>query len=136
MLLYNAIKTPDGTILVSKSRHDYVTHEDKNGFFYAVDGGSEYAKRSTSTNAPPYEELSVYDDGDFEKRRKYFVWGSRYDKEGVPLDKLIMRPIMELDTDHIEAILRTQTQINEMYKDTFEKELRWRKRDETIDTIL
>ena len=38
-LLLNQIKTPDGTILRSHSRHDYVTHVDANGHEYMVDGG-------------------------------------------------------------------------------------------------
>lgn len=135
-ILYNAIRTPDGTILESKDRHDFVSHEDKNGFYYSVDGGNEYLKRSVSPDAPPYEELSLYDDGDFEKRRKYYKWGSRYDKDGNLLEQTILRPIMELDTEHIEAILRTQKQINSDYRDTFEKELLWRKRDNNLNTIL
>lgn len=135
-ILYNAIRTPDGTIIESKDRHDYVSYTDKNGYLYVVDGGNEYLKRSTSTGAPPYEDISIYDDGDFEKRRKYYKWGSRYDKDGTPLGKTIMRSIMELDTSHIEAILDTQKQISAAYRDTFEKELLWRKRDKNIETII
>ena len=33
-LIYNALRTPDGTIIESKSRHDYVTHTDANGKNY------------------------------------------------------------------------------------------------------
>ncbi len=134
-ILYNAIRTPDGTILHSKSTHDYIEYTDKNGHTYIVDGGCDYLKRSVSDAAPPYEDISEYDDGSFEKRRKYFVWGSRFDKDGNTLSKIILRPIMELDTKHIEAILDTQKQINVEYKDTFERELRWRKRDAKIEDL-
>ena len=33
------MRTPDGTILESKHRHDYVTHLDANGNEYMLDGG-------------------------------------------------------------------------------------------------
>ena len=44
-LIYNAIRTPDGTILESRSVHDFVGHTDANGKYYAADGGLEYLKR-------------------------------------------------------------------------------------------
>ena len=49
-LLANRWQTPDGTILWSKHRHDYVEHWDKNGEYYAIDGGastdSAYTRKS------------------------------------------------------------------------------------------
>ena len=41
-LILSRIRTPDGTILTSYHQHDYVTHTDKNGETYMLDGGSEY----------------------------------------------------------------------------------------------
>jgi hypothetical protein len=38
-IVANRIRTPDGTILESKHRHDYVTYTDANGKQYMVDGG-------------------------------------------------------------------------------------------------
>ena len=38
-LVRNAMRTPDGTIIRSRHRHDYVTHKDANGSEYMLDGG-------------------------------------------------------------------------------------------------
>lgn len=73
-ILVNSIMTPDGTILRSRHRHDFIGHEDKNGEFYMVDGGTDYLKRST--NVIPYIELSVYDTDDFDLIRNSL---DRYD---------------------------------------------------------
>ena len=59
-IVLNAIETPDGTVLVSRHRHDYREHTDANGSTYAVDGGSDYLKRSGPRN---YAELSIYLEG-------------------------------------------------------------------------
>lgn len=57
-IIYNAIRTPDGTIISSSHRHDFVTHEDKNGKTYGVDGGTEYLRRIGETL--DCEDLSMY----------------------------------------------------------------------------
>jgi hypothetical protein len=57
-IILNAIQTPDGTVLISKNRYDYVCHKDDNGSFYSVDGGNFYVKRSCEKN--DYKELSVF----------------------------------------------------------------------------
>lgn len=91
-ILVNQIRTPDGTVLVSRHRHDYVTYTDKNGKEYMVDGGNDYLRRNVHTDAP-HEEISVYSDEDFEKIREHFCRGGR-GKDGkealtwVPLQKM------------------------------------------------
>lgn len=124
-LLYNAIKTPDGTILESKHRHDFVEYRDKNGQYYMVDGGLDYSRRGF--DVPDYEDLSIEDDGTHETRRKYLKWGVNYDKDMNKLPKTKFTPIMDLNTDHIEAILNNgYVDGNKFYKGVFEKELEFR----------
>jgi len=119
-LLLNRIKTPDGTILTSYNRHDYLTHKDAiTKEVLMVDGGNDYARRHVGT----YEELSVYDDGSHITRRSALHWGTRGKDNKQPLT---YKPIKDLDSDHIEAILRTQTQISEFYKQVFKDELKYR----------
>ncbi|WP_019531427.1 metallophosphoesterase [Dasania marina] len=57
-IILNQIRTPDGTILTSKHRHDFNSHVDKNGETYIVDGGIEYLKRSI--NKEKFHEMSLY----------------------------------------------------------------------------
>jgi len=119
-LLLNRIKTPDGTILTSYNRHDYLTHKDAiTKEVLMVDGGNDYARRHVGT----YEELSVYDDGSHLTRRSALHWGTRGKDNKQPLT---YKPIKDLDSDHIEAILRTQTQLSEFYKEVFKEELKYR----------
>ena len=119
-LLLNRIKTPDGTILTSYNRHDYLTHKDAiTKEVLMVDGGNDYIRRHVGT----YEELSVYDDGSHTTRRSALHWGTRGRDNKQPLT---YKPIKDLDSDHIEAILRTQTQLSEFYKEVFKEELKYR----------
>lgn len=124
-IILNRIKTPDGTVLTSNSVHDYVSHDDKNGYYYAVDGGQEYLKRCTSEGAPDYEELSLYDIDDFTVIREAFKWGT-YGKKGD--QPLTFRKLCELEDDHIQAILDTQTHISARVRSIFKKEQEHRKK--------
>ena len=125
-ILINRIRTPDGTVLSSYNRHDYVTHLDKNGETYMVDGGTNYLRRNV--NIIPYEELTVVDDGIHETRRENLHWGVNYDKEMNRLKQTEFRPIKDLDTDHIEAILKNYGEvIDKFYKEIFIQELSYRR---------
>jgi hypothetical protein len=101
MMIRNAIRTPDGTILESNSRHDYKSHIDTtNGHTYIVDGGLDYRRRSVGV---PYEELSVSLDDSFEKVREALTWGSRGINGDQPLTQI---RLCDMTTDHIRAVLR------------------------------
>lgn len=119
-ILLNRIQTPDGTILTSYNRHDYVEYKDTlTKEVLMVDGGTDYLRRNVGT----YEELSVYDDGTHITRRSAVHWGTR-GKDGK--QPLVYKPIKDLDLDHIEAILKTQHQISDFYKNVFKEELKYR----------
>lgn len=99
LLIYNAIQTPDGTVLVSRHRHDYKSHKDKNGHTYSVDGGLSYVRRGFETGVPNAKELSLYiPDTSNEEAVKFAAWGS-YGKSGN--EKLRFIPICEMETEHI-----------------------------------
>ncbi len=79
-IILNSIKTPDGTVLISHRRHDYIEHLDrKTNKYYSIDGGMHYLKRGGDND---YIELSVYDDADFDIIRtslyRYNVHTSKY----------------------------------------------------------
>ena len=121
-LVVNKIRTPDGTILWSRHRHDYVTHLDENGEEYMLDGGTDYVR--TSVNEVSAESLAVYTDDDHSVIRERFMWGTR----GLTGDSpLIWKPLKDLEIDHINAILKTQTHIPDWVRTIFENELEYRK---------
>ncbi len=122
MYLYNAIRTPDGTILESLHRHDYVFYRDSNGKGYAVDGGMDYLKRTADSQ--DYEELSLTIEDEHSKLREVFGWFS-YGKTGKEKRHKIL--LKDMDSSHIFAILDTQRQIQGTDVETlFRNELKFR----------
>lgn len=99
-LVYNAIRTPDGTVLESRHRHDYVSHTDKNGDYYSTDGGMDYLHRTV--NDIPAEDLSLYDDAPHEVIREYLSRGSRGIDGAEPLKYVLMKNIND---DWLDAII-------------------------------
>lgn len=120
-LLVNGMRTPDGTEIFSRSVHDYVTHTDKNGEQYMVDGGNEYLRRSV--NKEPAECLAVYVDDDHEINRENFVWGT-YGKDGD--QPLTWKKLCDMSALHIKAVLVTQQQLPQWRRDIFVEELDYR----------
>ena len=121
-IVSNCIRTPDGTILESMHRHDYRTYVDANGKEYMVDGGLEYLRRNVHDDAP-YEELSVYTDAPHTEIREVFKWGTRGKDGRQPLKYV---PLKDLTTEHIEAILDTQSHIADYVRKIFIDELSFR----------
>jgi hypothetical protein len=100
-IIYSALQTPDGTIIESKYRHDYVTHLDKNGKEYMLDGGRDYLRCTIHGDE---KLITIYDDSPFEEIRKYVKWGRNYDADMNLLPKTEWVPICELNDSHLEAL--------------------------------
>ena len=121
-LILNRIRTPDQTVLTSRHRHDYQSHKDtKSNEIYICDGGTEYLRRSV--NVISYEDISLYSDDPFEILRENITW-TTYGKNGD--EPLHYKPISNMSTNHIKAIL-SQYRLADYMKETFEKELEFRK---------
>ena len=119
-LILNAIQTPDGTVLESHSRHDYVTHTDANGKEYMVDGGLAYVR---TTLHDDQISLALYDDEPHEVQREVLKWGTR----GVNGDQpLTFKPISEMDTAHIGNVIGMQN-VSPVHRKCMAEELRRRK---------
>lgn len=102
-ILSSKMKTPDGTILESKHRQDYVTHKDANGKKYMLDGGCSYIRCSINGDE---EMLTVTTDAPHSVIREVVTWGT-YGKNGDEPFKRVK--IADMTGDHIKACLATQT---------------------------
>lgn len=96
-ILSNRMITPDGTILESRYRHDYVTHLDNNGKEYMLDGGLDYVR--SSANGDEYL-LTIYADYSHELIRLHAKWGT-YGKQGDQPLKYVA--IADMETEHLQA---------------------------------
>jgi hypothetical protein len=99
-LILNAMRTPDGTVLVSRTRHDCVTYQDANGKTYMLDGGTDYVRGMFHGDEV---NMSLLDNQPHEVQRWVLVWGT-YGKDGK--QPLTHKPIALMDTGHLEAVLR------------------------------
>jgi hypothetical protein len=130
-IILNRIKTPDGTIITSRHRHDCVYHTDANGKQYMVDGGCDYLRRITHDDAP-YEEISIYEDSEFEVIRQHYCRGGRGKNGDQPLTWV---PLCEMSDSWLSACIvynedrgLSKSFANSMYK----KEIEYRKENEII----
>lgn len=124
-LIHNSIQTPDGTILTSSHRHDYVTHLDKNGETYFLDGGTEGYTR-TSINKVPAKNLSLYSDDAHEKLREVISRGSRGKNGDEELKYILLKGI---DYDYLKAIIEYETERrpDNKFLPIYKEELKFRK---------
>jgi len=115
----NAVKTPDGTVLRSMHSRDCVTHHDSvDNKLYMVDGGLQ-SRRWMGGNI---QDLSIVTE-DHMVAREHLTWGTMGKNGDEPLE---YKPIKDLETDHIVAILKTQKNILEQLRLCFVYELLYR----------
>ena len=120
-LLRNAIQTPDGTILESRTRHDYVSYIDANGEFYMVDGGLDYFKGSVNIEDPV--DLRLTEDEPHFFLRDYVTWGTYGKQQDQPLSHIT---ITDMETEHLQAVLDTQRNMYPQVRDLMQAELEYR----------
>lgn len=103
-LIQNAVYIPeDDVYLVSTHVHDFRNHTFKDGLHYAVDGGTEYSRYVADLGTEArVVDFRLYDSDDYNKINDMLLWGNRGKKGDQPL---VFRPIKELATDHLEAIV-------------------------------
>ena len=121
ILIANRWQCPDGTVLQSMHRYDYVTHKDAlTGEECFVDGGT-YGCCRISGNL---KNLCVYSNDPHELQREFFHWGT-YGIDGKQPRTFIAAK--DMTTEHIEAVLETQDRIAPEIKGLFLNELAYRK---------
>jgi len=101
-IVYNALQTPDGTIIESTHRHDYVKYKDKNGKTYVIDGGLDYVRCSSHGDE---KLLTKYADQPHEQIRDY-AFRTGYGKPGTPdYGTYRLTRIKDMDDDHLEGAI-------------------------------
>ena len=122
-LIHNAIRTPDGTILVSYHRHDYKSYVDANNEIYVIDGGLEYVR--TSVNSVPAESLAIYDDAPFEVIREYLHRGGRGEDGKQELKYVALK---DINNEWLENLIKYEEELrpNNPYLKFYKQEKEWR----------
>ena len=120
-LLLNRWKSNDGTVLISRFQHDFVSHFDTvDQTTVFIDGGLEPCVRVSGG----LENMCLYDtDEDHMELRELYSWTS-YGIDGRQPPKT--QVIKDLTTDHIENILKTQIHLPEHVLNMFRRELTYR----------
>ncbi len=120
IIVASRLRTPDGTIIQSHHRHDYVTHKDANGREYMLDGGLDYVRRSAHGDE---ELMTVTLDDPHKVVRESCTWGSR----GIDGDQpLTYKKLCDMDASHINAVLQNVPRIYPSIKLAMENELEYR----------
>ena len=121
-IVYNGLQTPDGTIIESTYRHDFVSYQDKNGKTYIIDGGLDYVRRSINGDE---KLITKFADQPHEEIRKY-AFRAGYGKPGNPdYGTYRVVRIADMDTDYLNSaiqyvkdiILNNPSVVNELEDD-------------------
>ena len=121
-IVYSGLRTPDGTLLESWSRHDYVTHIDANGKEYMLDGGLDYVRCSANGD----EELITYTiNDDHTTVRQHVSWGTYGPNGNQPYRRV---KVADMETDHLEKVIKLQQYANPRIVRVMENELNYRQK--------
>jgi hypothetical protein len=124
LIVVNSIVTPDGTRLYSHHRHDYKSHIDKNGRYYAVDGGRDYLKRNY--DELDYMEASLSYGDPHSEIRKHFMWFSSDGRKTL---------LKDLTAEHLQAIIATQHHLPAYIHEQFLNEVAWRAEESIVKHV-
>lgn len=119
-IIRNALQTPDGTIIESRSVHDYQTHIDANGKEYMVDGGLNYIRRSVNGDEI---DLTVTLDDPHEVVREALTWGTRGPNGDQPVSYV---KLADMDNNHIQSCLKNVPSMYPQFRTAMENELKYR----------
>ena len=126
-LLVNALMTPDGTVIQSNHRHDYVTHIDAtNGKGYMIDGGVDYIRCS---NYGDERMMSYSIDSSLHDLRQWFTWGTYGPKGDQPFKRVKLR---DMSNDHLINILETQNHGESDMREMFKNEIAYRHENDIV----
>jgi hypothetical protein len=101
-IIYNGLQTPDGTIIESTHRHDYMSYEDKNGKRYVIDGGLDYVRYSNNGDE---KLITKYADQPHEEIREY-AFRAGYGKPGNPdYGTYRVVRIADMDADYLDSAI-------------------------------
>lgn len=125
-LIRNAIRTPDGTVLESRTRHDYREHVDANGKTYMIDGGLDYVRCSAHDDQV---FVGVHLEDGHEAVREALTWGTFGKNGDQPLRHVTLS---EMSDAHIQACLDTQTRMYPQIRTAMENELQYRKENNIV----
>lgn len=121
--------TPDGTVLNSRHRHDFIMHMDMNGHEYFLDGGTDYVRWGVSPGAPAPTFKILYEDDDFEEIRKYHCRGGR-GRDGTEPLKFV--PLCEMNDEWLDALITYQEDLglrNHWTTNLYREEIKFRKNE-------
>lgn len=82
----------------------------KNGNSVMVDGGKSYIRRGYGRRLDGYEEFSLATDATMDECINKLLWGTRGIKGNKPVRYILLK---DCSTKHLQAILKTQDQIED-----------------------
>jgi hypothetical protein len=130
MIVANLMLCPDGTVIQSKHRHDFVEYTDKEGNYFMIDGGLSYQRYSNESGKGT--PIIVKSDDDITLIREWMYWGKNYDENKNLLPETEWVKLKDIDDNHLNALIVYWKERIDKYEmaykflDVFEREKRCR----------